>query len=161
MKVLNLKEELFKEIKRRGLLEQEEEENEKEQDDKSEEKGENGDFCELACKVLHSRDQAHIFHLQTKSFAEHKALNDYYDGVLPLYDGLIESYQGKYGILTNVKTFDNVDYQSSEQVINFFTDLVDTIENNRDSVKESYLQNQIDTIVELIYSTIYKLKFLK
>lgn len=152
MKETNLKEELFKEIQKRGLLEQENPENDESND---------GDFCDLVCKVLHSRNQSHIFHLQTKSYAEHKALNNYYDGIVDLYDGLVESYQGKYGILTNVKTFENEDYQSSEQVIEFFKDLSDNIEKNRDSVKDSFLQNQIDTILELIYSTIYKLKFLK
>jgi len=153
MKESNLKEELFKEIQKRGLLEQDEPEKDEESN--------GGDFCDLVCKVLHSRNQSHIFHLQTKSYAEHKALNDYYDGIVGLYDGLVESYQGKYGILTDVKTFENEDYQSSEQVIEFFKDLSDDIEKNRDSVKDSYLQNQIDTILELIYSTLYKLKFLK
>ena len=61
----------------------------------------------------------------------------------------------------NVKSFENQDYQSSEQVIGYFEDLVSKIDENRNSVDDSYLQNQIDTIVELIYSTIYKLKFLK
>ena len=39
--------------------------------------------------------------------------------------------------------------------------LDDNIEKNRKSVKESFIQNQIDTIQELIYSTLYKLRFLK
>ena len=38
--------------------------------------------------------------------------------------------------------------------------LLDTIHENRESVDDSYLQNQIDTVEELIYSTMYKLKFL-
>jgi hypothetical protein len=157
----DLKEELFREILKRGLLEQEEMSDEMMSDEMETDTQENESFCELACRVLHSRTQAHVFHLQTKSFAEHKALNDYYDGVLGLYDGLVESYQGKYGLLMNVKSFENQDYQSSEQVIGYFEDLVSKIDENRNSVDDSYLQNQIDTIVELIYSTIYKLKFLK
>jgi hypothetical protein len=41
------------------------------------------------------------------------------------------------------------------------TDLENSIEELRKSVKESFIQNQIDTVEELINSTVYKLKFLK
>jgi hypothetical protein len=39
--------------------------------------------------------------------------------------------------------------------------LLDIIDENRDSVEDSFIQNQIDTVQELINSTIYKLRFLK
>jgi hypothetical protein len=54
-----------------------------------------------------------------------------------------------------------VDYKSNDQLLKYFKELLEIISDNRDSVKESYLQNQIDTIEELINSTLYKLKFLK
>jgi hypothetical protein len=54
-----------------------------------------------------------------------------------------------------------VDYKSTEQLITYFKGLDENIEKNRKSVKESFIQNQIDTVQELIYSTIYKLRFLK
>ncbi len=50
--------------------------------------------------LMASRTQAHIFHLQTPSFAAHKALNEYYENIVDIIDGLVESYQGKYGIIT-------------------------------------------------------------
>jgi hypothetical protein len=102
-----------------------------------------------------------VFHLQTQSFAEHKALNDYYDGVVDLFDGIVESYQGKYGIIKNFKTFKINQYKNKNKTISYFESLLDIIENNRDSVDDSYLQNQIDAVQELINSTIYKLKYLK
>jgi hypothetical protein len=148
-----LKDEILKEIIRRGLLEQEEPNN-----DNS--KNNNDDFCEMVCRLLNSQTQVHIFHLQTKTYSEHKALQNYYENIDDLVDGLIESYQGKYGILTNVKSYENVDYDSKNQVIDYFNDLSDEIETLRESVKDSFLQNQVDTILELIYSTVYKLKFL-
>lgn len=144
----------------RKLMEQEEDKI----DEKSEEKtegGGNGNFAQLVSKLLHSRNQTHIFHLQTKSYAEHIALNDYYDGVLGLFDGLIESYQGKHGIISNYKCDGFENYKSGEQVINYLKKLDGDIDTLRKSVKESYLQNQIDTIQELINSTLYKLRFLK
>ena len=52
-------------------------------------------------------------------------------------------------------------YSGVDQLITYFKELDKTIEEKRKSVKESYLQNQIDTIQELIFSTLYKLRFLK
>ena len=176
----NLTEKLYEELKKRNLFEEDEddfdeeeddeddedidnesEDEEEEDDDDDVEDGSNDDFCEMVCNILHSRNQAHVFHLQTQSFAEHKALNDYYDGVVALFDGIVESYQGKYGIIKNFKTFKIEQYRNGKKTISYFERLLDIIEENRDSVDDSYLQNQIDTVQELINSTIYKLRFLK
>ena len=76
-------------------------------------------------------------------------------------DGLIESYQGKNDVITKYNSVKNADYQSNEQVIKYFKALDTMIDKNRKEVKESFIQNQIDTVQELINSTIYKLRFLK
>jgi len=115
----------------------------------------------MVSSLLHSQTQVHIFHLQTKSYSEHKALQGYYEGIDALVDGIIESYQGKYDIIKNYDSIKTEDYKSSEQVINYFKSLDTMIISARKEVKESYLQNQIDTVQELIYSTLYKLRFLK
>jgi hypothetical protein len=119
------------------------------------------DFSEMISLMLHSRTQAHTLHLQTKSYPEHMALNGYYDAVGDLIDGLVESYQGKYGIIESYKTYDLVSYKSTENTIKYLQDLCKKIENLRDCCKDSYIQNQIDTVCELINSTLYKLRFLK
>jgi DNA-binding ferritin-like protein len=112
--------------------------------------------------LLHSRTQTHIFHWQTKSFAEHMALNTYYDEIVELIDGLVESYQGRNGIITGYSNFNLLEYTSCEEVIAYFQGLNNTIEKLRQGVsQDSYIQNQIDTIVELVESTAYKLQFLK
>lgn len=174
----NLSNELFEALKKRNIFKEEieidgedEEEEEEEtqdelEDDEEEEEEEdtsdsNDDFCDMMCNVLHSRTQAHVFHLQTTSYAEHKALNKYYDEVVDLFDGLMESYQGKYGIIKNFKSFKIEQYKNNKKTISYFERLLDLIDENRDSVEDSFIQNQIDTIQELINSTIYKLKFLK
>jgi hypothetical protein len=122
---------------------------------------ETSDLVDMIATLLHSQTQVHIFHLQTKTYSEHKALQNYYEGIDGLVDGIVESYQGKYEIITGYKTIKTVDYKSTEQVISYFKELDKNIEKNRTSVKESYIQNQIDTVQELIYSTLYKLRFLK
>ena len=119
------------------------------------------DFVKLISYLFHSRTQTHIFHLQTQSFVEHMALNVYYDGIIPLIDALVESYQGKYGIIKGYKSYDITEYKSTESTIKYLKDLCGKVEKLRNCCKDSYIQNQIDTVCELINSTLYKLRFLK
>lgn len=116
---------------------------------------------EMVSKLFHSRTQSHVFHLQTKSYAEHKALQDYYEDVVDLIDEITESYQGKYGIIEGYKSYDIVKYQNNSQIIKYFQDLEKDVEKLRETIKESYLQSEIDNVTKLINSTIYKLKYLK
>jgi hypothetical protein len=145
------------EVKKKNLMREQKEDSET---DTNETKGGSG-FKDMVSVLLHSQTQVHIFHLQTKSYSEHKALQGYYEGIDALVDGIIESYQGKYDVITKYNSVKNVDYQSNEQVIKYFKALDIMIEKNRKEVKESFIQNQIDTVQELINSTIYKLRFLK
>jgi hypothetical protein len=111
---------------------------------------------------MSARTQAHVFHLQTPSFAAHKALNEFYDEIVDTIDGLVESYQGKYGI---VKGYGNVtlqEYQSCDGIILYFTTLVNFLEKSRSMIcQDSFIQNQVDELVALIYSLLYKLRFLE
>lgn len=118
-------------------------------------------FSEMISLLLHSRTQIHTLHLQTNSYAEHIALNTYYDKIVDLIDGLVESFQGKYGIIENYKTYDIKKYVNTNDTIKYLKDLCNKIDTLRECCKDSYLQNQIDMVCELINSTLYKLKFLK
>ena len=127
----------------------------------SEQKNSNGDYCEMISLLLHSRTQVHTLHLQTESYPEHMALNGYYDGIGDIVDGLVESYQGKYGIIKGYKSYDITEYKSTESTIKYLKELCGKVEKLRNCCKDSYIQNQIDTVCELINSTLYKLRFLK
>jgi hypothetical protein len=111
--------------------------------------------------LLHSQTQVHALHLQTDSYSEHKALQNYYEGIDGLVDGLVESYQGKYGIIKGYKSYDITEYKSTESTIKYLKELCGKVEKLRNCCKDSYIQNQIDTVCELINSTLYKLRFLK
>ena len=147
-------------FKKKDIFLREQEEEENTQSENNESKSSSG-FKDMVSILLHSQTQVHIFHLQTKSYAEHKALQGYYEGIDALVDGLIESYQGKYDVITQYNSIKNEDYKSNEQIIKYFKALDTMIEKNRKGVKESFIQNQIDTVQELINSTVYKLRFLK
>ena len=110
--------------------------------------------------LMQSRNQAHIYHLQTESFAQHKALNDYYDEIVDLIDSLVETYQGRYGILRGYKMPGMIKEDGNAPV--YFEGLCKFVETIRTSLpQDTYIQNQIDEVVALIESTKYKLKFLK
>ena len=110
--------------------------------------------------LLHSVTNAHILHLTTKSYAEHKALEDYYTEIGDLVDGFVEAFQGKYGLLHDF----TADYALPGQPIEYLTYLKDEVATLRRSEKfpqDSELQNSVDEIAQLIDSTLYKLRFLK
>lgn len=110
--------------------------------------------------LLHSVTNAHILHLTTKSYAEHKALEDYYTEVGDLVDDFIEAFQGKYGLLHDF----TADYALPGQPVEYLTYLKDEVATLRRSEKfpqDSELQNTVDEIAQLIDSTLYKLRFLK
>ena len=115
-----------------------------------------GDFF---ATLLHSATIAHQLHFKSRSSLEHKALGKFYDEVVELVDDLIESYQGKYGIVENYPFEMELNTNSSEK---FLSDLSEFVTANRKGVApDSEIQNKIDEIQSLINSTIYKIRYLK
>lgn len=113
--------------------------------------------------LMQSRNQAHIYHLQVQgmgSFAAHKALQEYYEGIIDNIDGIAESYQGRYGIITGYKMPEAIREDNNARM--YFDGLSKFVETIRTQIpQDSYIQNQIDEVVDLIESTKYKLKFLQ
>jgi hypothetical protein len=109
---------------------------------------------------MSSRNQAHVFHLQSPSFAQHMALQSYYEGIIPLIDGLVESFQGRYGILRGYAISPLI--KEDDSTLQYFEALCKFVYSIRETIpQDTYIQNQIDEVVELIESTKYKLKFLR
>ena len=46
-----------------------------------------------------ARDVTHSVHLNTRSYAKHKALGGFYDKVVDLADDFAEAYQGRHGLI--------------------------------------------------------------
>jgi DNA-binding ferritin-like protein len=116
----------------------------------------------IASMFFHSRTQAHIFHTRVKgpgSFAAHTALQAYYEGIVPLIDGLVEGYQGQYGLI-EYKEVNGVDNDASvENMVKYFDNLCKFLDKERKEPKlqMSWLQNDLDNVASLLYSTKYKL----
>jgi DNA-binding ferritin-like protein len=123
-------------------------------------------FEKLISTLLASRDQAHIFHWQTTgagSFAAHMALNAYYDAIPDMVDALVETYQGKHGILKGYEPAERFDEYSKENAIKYFKALATYLDRiyNKIPKEDTNIINQLDTFKDLIYTTIYKLENLQ
>lgn len=117
---------------------------------------------------LHSVTQTHIFHLGvskfTGSYAAHLALEDYYSSISDMIDELVETYQGQNGIIKlNDENFTISTDCTEENILLYFQNLVNILNNERNNpdLSDSYIQDQIDDILKLLYKTIYKIKNLK
>lgn len=118
--------------------------------------------AEFIATLLHSAVCAHIMHFQVTgegSYAKHKALNDYYDAIPDLVDNLVESMQGSYEIITGYPTTMELSQFAPLPYMELLQDYVRENRNNLPEDKE--LQNEVDTILNLINSTVYKLRELR
>jgi len=120
-------------------------------------------FEKLISTLMASRDQAHVFHWQSVgpgSYAAHKALGKYYEAIPDLVDLLVETYQGKHGIVTGYEPAERFDEYSKESVLKYFKALAIYIERiyTKFPKDDTNIINQLETIKDLIYTTIYKLE---
>lgn len=109
-------------------------------------------------KLLHSITNTHIHHLQADTLSKHLALGEYYSEVEDLVDSLIETYQGTKGIVQYPNTYEPP-FDSGLTELKILNDFV--IANRTVIGTESNLQNEVDGILSLIQTTIYKLERLK
>jgi hypothetical protein len=102
-------------------------------------------------ELFKSRDAMHLAHLNTTSFAEHKALGAYYDEILDLTDKFSEVYFGRYKrldiIIPESKVLSAVEHLKEMQM------LLDGERNNY----SSELQNIMDEMLGLVNKTLYLL----
>ena len=108
--------------------------------------------------LMHSRTQSHIFHLRTKSFAQHKALQAYYEAIVPLLDTYAEAYQGKFGIISGYRVGPAIQQNPAGAKL-YFKKLLKYIEKVKP--RDSYLKNIQDEIYALVYQTLYMLTLKK
>ena len=107
-----------------------------------------------------ARDVTHSVHLNTRSYAKHKALQKFYEGVIDHADTFAEAYQGRKGLIGPITL---MSAKKTGNVVEFLEDQLAEIEKCRYEVvdkSDSSLQQLIDNIVELYLTTLYKLKFL-
>lgn len=83
--------------------------------------------------LVQFQQQLRIFHWQTESYAQHKALGKAYEGLDGLIDSFVETFMGKYGRLKSSEgnyTLELVNLDSGDitKVIDEFIEYLDTYE---------------------------------
>lgn len=111
---------------------------------------------QLINRLFAARTAAHIAHWKTKSYAQHKALGNYYEDVIEALDAYVEAYQGAFGIVKKVAG----EVDDTTQMIR---DEIVWITENRAALAKNVpaLENILDEIVGLHMKTLYKLENLR
>lgn len=108
----------------------------------------------LISVLFDSRTKAHFAHLMTRSYAAHIALNDYYDGIIPLADSLAENHIGRYGL---IEEFPKISVPTEPvEMLKMVRQWID--QNRMDCCPDSEAKNIIDSVLNLVNSTLYKLE---
>lgn len=114
---------------------------------------------EFILTLLHAATNTHILHWQTKSFADHMALGEFYTELPELIDALVEATQGLTG---EIIEYPADYYPPAENGFVELKELQEYFADNRGVMpKASEIQNLLDSIGDRIDSTLYKLRFLK
>lgn len=111
---------------------------------------------ELVKKVFATRDAAHLRHWKTKSYAEHVAIGDFYEGIVEKIDAIVELHQGANGLIGDIDTKPLV----GKDIIRHLTDEAKWINDNREAISGDIcaIENALDDLAGLYLTTLYKLK---
>lgn len=125
-----------------------------------------GPCTETAAMIAHSQaltTSVHQLHLKITgpgSFAAHKALNEFYDGMPGLVDAVAEQYQGAREKLLDFPAVSPYKCGSVQEAISHMKELYTEVVELQKLMPFSEVVNQLDEVKSLISSTKYKLMFL-
>ena len=106
--------------------------------------------------LLHGVTNTHLLHWKTKSYAEHKALGEFYENLQKATDSLAEAVIGKYDLTPK---FPQTYYHPADNGLDELLSLKDYVGSTRTLLpQDSEIQNLIDEIADLIDGTIFLLR---
>lgn len=113
---------------------------------------------ELICELLEAEQQARVFHWNTSSFAEHKAMGDFYEAIGDLVDTFVEAYMGEHGRVNAGHELEIMPY-TMDAPLTFVQSLLGYIKSDARMccMGNSALNNILDEIQALCEKTIYLL----
>ena len=114
---------------------------------------------QLISRVFYARNLAHFAHWRTKSYAHHRALGSFYDGVIDAIDPLVEAYQGAYDLIGAIP----VPGEMEKDALKCLESDAEWIEKNHEKICKGNraVGNLVDGVTEVYLSAIYKLRNLK
>jgi hypothetical protein len=117
-----------------------------------------------ATEMMNAAVSFHRLHLKIKgdgSYAAHKALGDFYDGLHGHADTLVEGYQGATEKLLSYKDMPIRTLDSTADAVGYLRDMYNSINKLQGMLPYSEIVNNLDLVKDAINSTKYKLLFLK
>jgi DNA-binding ferritin-like protein len=121
-------------------------------------------LSKVVMKLFALRTAAHIVHLKVKgdnSYSAHIALNELYDGLPDLADGLVECYQGATEKLLDLSESVDINASSVEEIISIIRCVSDFMTSVQGECEISELNSDIDAVKSFLNKIRYKLIFLK
>lgn len=112
---------------------------------------------EFVLTLLHAATNVHLLHWQSKSYAEHVALGDFYSELPELVDQLAEAIMGRYDITFTFKDSYYTPAATGKEELEALKDYVK--EERKEIPQDSEIQNLTDEIAQLIDKTLYLLRF--
>jgi hypothetical protein len=101
-------------------------------------------------------------HLKTDKYSKHIALNEFYEDIVELVDTLIEDYMGIYGKVSDYKNIMTTEKIGAVEYLESLREMCkEAADDLFDDDNDSELLSDVDNILSLIDSTLYKLKELK
>lgn len=119
---------------------------------------EDSDYGRFISCLFAARDKSHELHLSSKSYAQHKALNELYDLLLDHADKMAESFQGRHGIVSICTPASSMVFDQT--CANAFIEaLVEWLEGPARSLigTDSFIINQYEDLLGNVYQIKYKL----
>lgn len=117
----------------------------------------------VAYKILKHTSQIKLFHWQTHSYAEHKALDKAFEKLVDLGDELMESVMGKYGrpMLIETEAIQLANYSEEKSCGMYLEEMrkcyCDELRPMLSPENDSELLNLVDEIIAMFDQTMYLL----
>lgn len=115
---------------------------------------------ELISRVFLARNKAHLAHWLSKSYSEHMALGEFYEGVQEAIDPIVENHIGQFG--DGIKSLPAAT-GDDEKMIDYLREEADWIEVNRMEIASdsNAIAALVDDLTAVYLKAIYKLENLK
>lgn len=117
----------------------------------------------LVGELMSASVSFHSLHLKVTgpgSYAAHKALGDFYEGIQGHADSVAEQYQGARESLLDIPAVYPTTLSSVDEAVQYLRDLSGKVDALQKIMPFSEIVNQLDEVKSLIDSTKYKLLFL-
>lgn len=111
---------------------------------------------EFIGRTFAARNNAHVAHLTTKSYAHHKALGHFYEDLVPAVDAVAECYQGHFGPIGEIE----IAHGEHDNIAAYLREEADWIESNREEIAgdSAHVANLVDAVTAIYTRCVYRLE---